>query len=158
MAIKDYSRKPYTQDNDTNIKIGIDLPVRRDPVSGGFFATTSTTIEAVKNNIKNLLQTQSGERLMRPNFGLNLQRVLFEQITDESLLGIQDLILDQIENWLPFVEVFDIQIYTADSDSVVGSNEVAVKVIFNIKNDPTTLNSVTIEFSPNEVDNEIENI
>ena len=29
MAIKDTSRKPFIQDNDTNIKVGIDLPIRR---------------------------------------------------------------------------------------------------------------------------------
>ena len=57
MAIKDTSRKPYIQDNDTNVKVGIDLPIRRGDNLDGFFATTSTTIEAVKNNIRNLLQT-----------------------------------------------------------------------------------------------------
>ena len=53
MAIKDLSRKPFIEDNDTNVKIGIDLPIRRDDTSGGYFASTSTTIEAVKNNIRN---------------------------------------------------------------------------------------------------------
>ena len=43
MAIKDTSRKPYIQDNDTNVKIGVDLPIRRNDELGGFFATTSTT-------------------------------------------------------------------------------------------------------------------
>tara|TARA_Y100000401_G_scaffold93504_1_gene79787 strand:+ start:775 stop:924 length:150 start_codon:yes stop_codon:yes gene_type:complete len=48
MAIKDTSRKPYIQDNDTKVKVGIDLPIRRGDDLDGFFATTSTTIEAVK--------------------------------------------------------------------------------------------------------------
>ena len=56
MAIRDTSRKPFIQDNDTKVKIGIDLPIRRDSGLDGFFATTSTTIEAVKNNIRNLLR------------------------------------------------------------------------------------------------------
>ena len=66
MAIKDKSRKPYILDNDSNVKIGIDLPIRRDSGEDGFFASTSTTIEAVKNNIRNLLQTNQGERLFQP--------------------------------------------------------------------------------------------
>ena len=65
MAIKDTSRKPYIQDNDTNVKVGIDLPIRRGSDNDGFFATTSTTIEAVKNNIRNLLQTNEGERFYK---------------------------------------------------------------------------------------------
>ena len=27
MAIKDLSRKPFIEDNDTNVRIGIDLPI-----------------------------------------------------------------------------------------------------------------------------------
>ena len=48
MAVKDTSKKPYIVDNDTNIKVGIDLPIRRDDIKDGWFASTTTTIEAVK--------------------------------------------------------------------------------------------------------------
>ena len=98
MAIRDTSRKPYIEDNDTNIRVGIDLPIRRGNDKEGFFATTSTTIEAVKNNIRNLLQTNEGERFFQPNLGLNLRKLLFEHITNENLLGVQDAILDKIES------------------------------------------------------------
>ena len=73
MPIKDTSRKPYIIDNDTNIKVGIDLPIHRGTGADGFFATTSTTIEAVKNNIRNLLQTEEGERFFQPNLGIGLR-------------------------------------------------------------------------------------
>tara|TARA_R100000315_G_scaffold58800_1_gene34171 strand:- start:64 stop:531 length:468 start_codon:yes stop_codon:yes gene_type:complete len=147
MAIRDTSRKPYIQDNDTKVKIGIDLPVHRDSGGDGFFATTSTTIEAVKNNIRNLLQTEEGERFFQPNLGIGLREFLFEHITDESLIGIQDSILDKLEFWLPFVEVRDIQVLSRDDTTDIGANEVRVKIDFNIKQDPNTLNSVTMDFS-----------
>ena len=147
MAIRDTSRKPYIQDNDTKVKIGIDLPIRRDDSLDGFFATTSTTIEAVKNNIRNLLQTEEGERFFQPNLGIGLREFLFEHITDESLIGIQDSILDKLEFWLPFVEVRDIQVLSRDDTTDIGANEVRVKILFNIKQDPNTLNSVTMDFS-----------
>ena len=147
MAIRDTSRKPYIQDNDTKVKIGIDLPVHRDSGGDGFFASTSTTIEAVKNNIRNLLQTEEGERFFQPNLGIGLREFLFEHITDESLIGIQDSILDKLEFWLPFVEVRDIQVLSRDDTTDIGANEVRVKILFNIKQDPNTLNSVTMDFS-----------
>ena len=147
MAIKDTSRKPYIQDNDTNVKVGIDLPIRRGNNLDGFFATTSTTIEAVKNNIRNLLQTNEGERFFQPNLGLNLRRLLFEHITDENLIGIQDSIMDKMEFWLPFVEVRDIQVLSRDNTTDVGANEIRVKILFNIKQDPNTLDSITLDFS-----------
>ena len=147
MAIKDTSKKPYIVDNDSNIKVGIDLPIRRGDDKDGWFATSKTTIEAVKNNIKNLLNTNVGERFMQPNLGTNLRSILFEQIDDTTIVRIQDMILDSLKLWLPFVEVRDIKISTNDDDKVIGDNEVRVIVIFNIKQNPNTLDSVTIDFS-----------
>jgi phage baseplate assembly protein W len=149
MAIRDTSRKPYIQDNDTNVKVGIDLPIRRGDDRDGFFATTSTTIEAVKNNIRNLLQTNEGERFFQPNLGLNLRSLLFEHITNENLIGIQNSILDKIEFWLPFVEVRDIQVLSRNNTTDIGANEIRVKILFNIKQDPNTLDSVDLNFSGN---------
>jgi len=154
MAIKDTSRKPYIQDNDTNVKVGIDLPIRRGSDKDGFFASTSTTIEAVKNNIRNLLQTNEGERFFQPNLGLNLRRLLFEHITNENLIGIQDSILDKIEFWLPFVEVRDIQVLSKDDTTDIGVNEIRVKILFNIKQDPNTLDSITLDFSSDITESE----
>ena len=152
MAIKDTSRKPFINDNDTNVKIGIDLPIRRDDGLDGFFATTSTTIEAVKNNIRNLLQTNEGERFFQPNLGLNLRQLLFEHIKDDNLLAVQDSILDKFQFWLPFVEVRDIQISTTDNNSSVPTNEIKVKILFNIKQDPNTLDSITLSFGSDIVE------
>ena len=132
MAIKDTNRKPFIEDNDTNVKIGIDLPIRRGS-KDGFFASTSTTIEAVKNNIRNLLQTNPGERFFQPSFGIDLRKYSFNQIDNDTLFSIQDEILDKFEFWLPFVQVKDIKINNGDG------NKLLVNVIFNIQSDPNTL-------------------
>ena len=150
MAIKDTSRKPFIQDNDTNVKIGIDLPIRRGDDLDGFFASTSTTIEAVKNNIRNLLQTEEGERFFQPNLGIGLRKLLFEHISNNNLITIQDNILDKLEFWLPFVEVRDIQVLSRDNKTDIGTNEIVVKILFNIKQDPNTLDAVTLNFSSGE--------
>ncbi len=144
MAIKDTTRKPFIEDNDTNIKIGIDLPIRRGAGSDGFFATTSTTIEAVKNNIRNLLNTERGERFFQPNLGIGLRKFLFQNITDDSTLLIQNEILDVLDFWLPFVEVRDIQINSTTSDDTIDANTLKINIIFNIKQDPNTLQSVQL--------------
>ena len=150
MAIKDTSRKPFIQDNDTKVKVGIDLPIRRGDDLDGFFASTSTTIEAVKNNIRNLLQTEEGERFFQPNLGIGLRKLLFEHISNNNLITIQDNILDKLEFWLPFVEVRDIQVLSRDNKTDIGTNEIVVKILFNIKQDPNTLDAVTLNFSSDE--------
>tara|TARA_B100002019_G_scaffold284919_1_gene293240 strand:+ start:443 stop:922 length:480 start_codon:yes stop_codon:yes gene_type:complete len=147
MAIKDTSRKPYIQDNDTNIRVGIDLPIRRGNDKEGFFATTSTTIEAVKNNIRNLLNTNQGERLFQPNIGINLRQYLFGQITEETLLQIQESISSTFNFWLPFVQIQNINLKNGTN-----ANSIVIDILFNIKQDPNTLESVQIS-----IDNETNN-
>ena len=144
MAIKDTTRKPFIEDNDENIFIGIDLPFRRSDGKEGYFASTTTTIEAVKNNIRNLVRTNKGERLMQPQLGLNLRNYLFEQFTDELVLSIQNDIVDVFKLWMPFVEIRDIQINMDENDSI-GKNKMNINIVFNITRDPDTLESVQVE-------------
>ena len=146
MAIKDLSKKPFIEDRDDNVFIGIDLPFRKsDGIEGGF-ASTTTTITAVKNNIRNLLSTHKGERFMQPNIGLNLRKFQFEQFTDELRLQIENDILDTFEFWLPFVQVRDLEVQMSEvTAGGVNNNKLIISVVFNIKRDPNTLESVQVE-------------
>ena len=144
MAIKDTSRKPYINDNKTDVFIGLDLPIHKSNGIEGYFASTSTTIEAVKNNIINLLNTEQGERLMQPRLGLNLKELLFEQIDGDTIRQVQTEIVNTFSFWLPFVQVQQINITTSEDDVSVLTNTIQINVIFNIKQDPNTLDSVQI--------------
>ena len=146
MAIKDTSKKPFIEDRDDNVFIGIDLPFRRSDGKEGYFASTATTIEAVKNNIKNLLQTNKGERLMQPELGINLRNYMFEQITEETIINIQTDIIETFKIWLPFVEIQDIQVSANETDAI-GRNKLSVNTVFNITKDPTSLESVQVEIT-----------
>ena len=77
MAVLDTSKKPFIQDRDDNIYIGIDLPFRKSESGEGYFASTSTTIDAVKNNVRTLLSTDKGERIFQPNLGVDLRRFIW---------------------------------------------------------------------------------
>ena len=146
MAVRDTKQKPFIEDRDDNIFIGIDLPFRKSDGKEGYFASTTTTIEAIKNNIKNLLQTNKGERFMQPNIGLNLRKFQFEQFTDELRLQIENDILDTFEFWLPFVQVRDLEVQMSEvTAGGVNNNKLIISVVFNIKRDPNTLESVQVE-------------
>ena len=145
MAIKDKTRKPFIEDNNTNIFIGVDLPFRKSDGVEGWFASTSTTIEAVKNNIRNLLQTEQGERLMQPTLGLSLRKYLFEIMDDEVIFSIQNDIVEVFKRWLPFVNIQDIQINMSNDNTSFSKNKLDIKIVFNITQDPNTLDSVQIE-------------
>ena len=59
MAVRDVSPKPFLQDDNDSISIGIDLPFTKGIDGSGWFATTKTTIGAVKNNIRNFMNTKN---------------------------------------------------------------------------------------------------
>ncbi len=140
MAFRDTTIKPFIQDRDENVFIGIDYPFHKSNGIEGWFKSTSTTIESVKNNIKLLLRTERGERLMQPNLGVALKRFLFQQIDSDTIIAIQNEIIDTMSFWLPFVEIQDIKVSTDDS-----RNTINVNIIFNIVRDPNTLRSVEVE-------------
>ena len=141
MPILDRRNNQLIEDKDTRVSVGLDLPVARVPNKDGYFATTKTTIESVKNNIRLLLQTQKGERVFQPNLGMNLKRLMFEQMTEETTIQIENNIVDVFQRWLPFVEVRDIAIINLND-----LNQVTIDIKFNIQRAPNSTESVQVTF------------
>lgn len=137
MPILDRRTKQLIEDKDTRVSVGIDFPFARVPNQDGYFKTTKTTIESIKNNIRLLLQTEQGERVFQPTLGMNLKRLLFEQITEDTTIEIENNIVDTFERWLPFVDLKDIQINT-------DNNQVNINITFSIKRASTSLESVSV--------------
>ena len=144
MAILDTSKKPFIQDRNNDVFIGINLPFKKSEGSEGYFLSTTTTIDAVKNNVKLLLSTDKGERIFQPNLGIGLRRFLFEPITGETTLAIQNEIIDTFNFWLPFITIRDIQVETTSADGT-NPNQISINVIFNLDKDPNTLESVQVQ-------------
>jgi len=146
MAFIDHNKKPYVADRDELIFIGVDLPFRKSTGVEGWFASTSTTLEAVKANVKNLLQTERGERYLQPTLGLGLRKFLFEQFTTDTKIAIQTDIVQTFDKWLPFVEIQNIDV-SMDRTDATGKNMIAIRIDFNITRDPNSLDSVQVEIT-----------
>jgi|LauGreDrversion4_2_1035121.scaffolds.fasta_scaffold10117_2 phage baseplate assembly protein W len=121
--------------------IGITLPIQ---ISNTAFNQSFTTIEQLSSNIKNLLLTKRGERLMHPDFGSGLQEILFEPETDEIETKIEEAIIGSMGKWLPYVNIEQIDIDT--SDSLKDANTVNVSLTFSIAG-ASELNTVTFNVS-----------
>ena len=143
MPILDRRKDRFVEDQDSRVSVGIDFPFGRVPNSGdGYYKTRKTTIDAIKNNIKLLLKTERSERLFQPLLGMNLKRFVFEQITEDVKIQIENDIVDTFETWLPFVELRDIEI---SSDSANESqSKININIVFNIKKAPNSLESVGV--------------
>ena len=142
MPILDRRTNQFVEDKDKRISVGIDFPFARVPNGDGYFKTTKSTIDAIKNNIKLLLQTERGERVFQPNLGMGLKRFVFEQITADTTIEIENNIVDVFETWLPFVDLKDIQI-NIDSENQT-NNKIGINITFSINKAPGSLESVGI--------------
>mgnify|MGYP003116461901 FL=1 len=141
MAILDRRKDRFVDDQDQRVSVGIEFPFGRVGGGDGYFKSTKTTIESIKNNIKLLLQTHQGERVFQPNLGMNLKRLMFEQMTEEITIQIENNIVDVFQRWLPFVQIRDIGINQDDS-----LNQVNINLVFSIQRAPNSLESVQVTF------------
>jgi phage baseplate assembly protein W len=64
-----------------------------------------STEDQVISNLKNLILTRKGERIMQPEFGTTLQDSLFEQNTELLVTSIRNSIQDAVSFWLPYVSI-----------------------------------------------------
>ena len=141
MPILDRRNNQLVEDKDTRVSVGLNFPISRAPGNqDGFFSTSKTTIESIKNNIRLLLQTQKGERMFQPNLGMNIRQFLFEQITEDTQVQIENDIVDTFNTWLPFVDLREINIDLSEQDQ----NKINIKIVFNIKRAPNTIESVGV--------------
>ena len=117
--------------------IGISLPIQ---ITNTAFNQTFTTKEQLRSNIKNLLQTKKGERLMQPEFGSGLDEILFEQIDDDTKMQIEDTITSTIDKWLPYVNVEEIVVDI--NNRLRDTNTVNISLSFTSNGNPQ-LDTVT---------------
>ena len=141
MPILDNRKDRFVEDQDSRVSVGIDFPFNRTAGGNGLFNTTETTIDAIKANIQLLLQTNQGERLFQPNLGVNLRQLLFEQMTEDLQIQIENNIVDVFERWLPFVNLTNINIERRND-----VNQTNVNIEFNIRRTPNSLESVQVTF------------
>lgn len=107
--------------------IGITLPIQIGEIA---FNQSFQTIDQVKTNIKNLLLTKRGERLMQPELGSGLQEVLFEFNDDDLAAKIEETITTAIERWIPNVSIENIVIES--TDTLKDSNQVNIGLTFRV--------------------------
>jgi phage baseplate assembly protein W len=117
--------------------IGITLPIQ---ITNTAFAQSFTTREQVSSNIKNLLLTKKGERILQPEFGSGLQELLFDFNNDELPTKIEDTITAALEQWLPYVTIDSIDV--EQTDYLKDRNRANVSIKFKIGDD-VQLNEVT---------------
>jgi phage baseplate assembly protein W len=108
---------------------GVDLNIH----PGKKDITRLTNEDAVKRAVRNLILTNTGERLFAPGIGANINRMLFELADNDSL----DLAQDQINSTLRLYEP-RIQVNTVTANLLPDDNTMSVTIKFSLINTEIT--------------------
>jgi uncharacterized protein len=73
--------------------------------------------EDIRQSIRIILETDPGERVMRPDFGAGLRRLLFEPITTNTLALVQHRVEEALTTWEPRIDVIDVAVSAEEAAS-----------------------------------------
>lgn len=90
------------------------FPLKFDDTYG--YDNVDTPKQLIFFHLKNLLLTFPGEKISDPNFGVGIEKYLFEPFSDSLFNTIADTILDAIQKYLSYLSIIDI-VVTGDDEA-----------------------------------------
>ena len=116
--------------------VGIEFPLGYSPE--GFFYKTKTVLQQSKANLRNLLLTTPGERIMQPEFGSRLKFIVFEQGQDIPN-RIEETIRSSADKFLAYINI--INVFTTQQD-----NTVSVSIEYSVPLNPDAIEVLNFDF------------
>jgi hypothetical protein len=128
------------RDLNKNKAVGVSIPFN----GNGVFKSTYATKDQIKSNLINLLLTYKGERILNPEFGADLPRLIFDQITEETLSKIQNQIITSVVTYIPEITLTNIQI-NPDIDNNTLNINISYQIILSGVEDNIIIDFSTIQ-------------
>ena len=108
--------------------LGVALPLELDSANG--FEMIIGLKRLFQQNLKMLILTNPGERVMDPDFGIGIKTYLFENFTESTFAKIERRIIKQTGMYLPNITINEIFFDPGQQDS----NVLSVRIRYSIPN------------------------
>jgi len=105
---------------------GVALPLNRSSADG--FVMIKSLKRLIRQNLKMLILTNPGERVMRPNFGVGIKTYLFTNYGQNIEAQINSKIRKQVNTYMPAVSIVKILFDDTDPDR----NQLSITLIYSI--------------------------
>lgn len=106
---------------------GLGFPIG-SRLTGAYFQKRSG-LDLVKGNIRQLLLTERGERVMLPNYGCNLRRFLFQPLDEITFQDIKTEILTSLSKYSKGTKVLRLRVFPSDDNRINISLTIQIKEI-----------------------------
>jgi|MDSW01.1.fsa_nt_gb phage baseplate assembly protein W len=108
--------------------LGVKLPLTLDDTDG--FTMLSDLKTLLRQNLKMLILTAPGERIMEPDFGAGLRNYLFTNYGEDVPVVIDRKIREQVRVYMPIINLIDIQFDT--STAAQDTNSLGIRIIYSV--------------------------
>ncbi len=111
--------------------VGIATPVRLSQKAGSLFEMHTSLVQQIRDNFKNMISTNHGERLMLADFGANLKPLAFELGSEASDTAAISRITATTTKYMPYVvlETFESIRELSDDGSL---SRVGVRIKYSV--------------------------
>lgn len=116
--------------------IGWSFPPEFNKTEGN--VTMTTDVEDINNSLIVLLSTRPGERVMFPNYGCDLQEMLFRPLETTLITQMKGIIERAILYHEPRINIMSIEIDTTDELE----GQVLIRIDYEVRNTNTRSNIV----------------
>ena len=112
------------------------LPLNIDEING--YALNQNFKEVARQNLKMVILTSPGERIMIPEFGVGIRNYLFENVNNSTFNTIRQRIDNQVASYLPYITIRNIQFSSERNDGTSGvepssnSNYVNIRIRYSV--------------------------
>ena len=86
-------------------------------------------LESIYQSIDNIINTEKGQRLFLPEFGVDLWQYLFEPMTYEVVNQVYYEVYDALERWEPRIKILTESSYVPHYDE----HTIDLTIVFSIK-------------------------
>tara|TARA_B100000941_G_C28153587_1_gene373771 strand:+ start:38 stop:406 length:369 start_codon:yes stop_codon:yes gene_type:complete len=106
--------------------IGVKIPLAFDTNDG--FKMLKSYRQTVKQNLKMLLLTNPGERVMEPNFGVGVRTYLFSNFSENIQAKLNQKIFEQVQFYIPTIKIENITFTELEQDL----NSLSFQIFYSI--------------------------
>lgn len=98
--------------------VGFAYPVKsKGDFGSSVFFSKASNVSLIRANLRQLIRTDRGERVMLPRFGLNLKKYLFQPLDEITFALIQEEILETFSKYFNKGKIISLQILGNDDSS-----------------------------------------
>jgi len=111
----------------------------------GYFSK-SYGIPLIENNLKQLILCERGSRVMLPDFGLSLQKYLFEPMDETTYFLIKNDILEVLNKYFTIVNVITLGVFSNVKKNIISpeKNELLIKLTLQLMDESLDIFDVQV--------------